>query len=410
MVSAAAKDGGLTPVAEMGKIIAKVIAKHGNKVLDDRRKVMGLLRDYAPQEQRGVKLLMASFDQGNPQAFAAHGSAPQRLALDQQVNALVANSGLQNDFAQWATEAWSQGLYGKAAPAPAPSVPAEDDLTWGSEVVTAAPAAAAVPAGLAMAPSASAAPTAPAYKVQVKTEGNIKTFAMIGAAVGILAVIAWGVIDKMHIDLGGFIPQHTTGGNVPQTGETPPAAQPQETPPAAPPPQTTPQQTTQTGDPTQADGTPWVLVSADQDNTKWPTFNGATHPGGNSRNWMFSFNARAANGHIVTYEVNASLNPDLKTGTGFLRGLDLSEKDTSQFSVSPTIDISRHWDDPSKDFEVEVSPASWDKNPTNIPNICTMFGSGTSAKKFEPGVGGFCAWEVVDGKCGPVLGCGHVAP
>ena len=72
----------------------------------------GLLRDHAPSETRAVRLLMSAYDMDVPKHLAAEGGAPSQFKIEQEVNSLVADSGLQADLARWAVNVWSAALSG----------------------------------------------------------------------------------------------------------------------------------------------------------------------------------------------------------------------------------------------------------------------------------------------------------
>ncbi len=378
--------------ADMGKVIAKIIERHSTKLLGDRRRLLGLLRDYVPGELRGVKLLMASFDQNTPQGFLEQGTAPSKISIEQQANALVTNTGLQKELALWATEAWSAGLYAKSTPMPAPVA---DDLTWGSEAVS-------VNAAIPIAPSVASPATAP----QVAVAGAPQAAAFQASA---SAAASKKPMDKFLVGcivitalIGAFGVYYNTTKRTQLTQDTPqtPPENPA-TPPAGPGRQPA-------GDPVQADGTPWLITSTADDPTQWPLFNGASHPNNAARDWEFSFNSRLSDGRLAVYAVKVSLNSDMKNGTGYIRGLDLAVPDTNKMSVSPTVNAVRDFNATSKTYITTISSPTWQTNQTSIPPICVSFSSGGNLKRFQPESGIFCVDEWSNGSCSVSIGCGHV--
>ena len=116
MVTPVSANGALnpepTPAAEMAAILGNILKKHGKAVLEDRRRTLGLLHDYAPGEARCVRLLMSAYDADVPKNLMAEDGAPNELKLEQEASSLVADSGLQVELARWAVSVWSSALTG----------------------------------------------------------------------------------------------------------------------------------------------------------------------------------------------------------------------------------------------------------------------------------------------------------
>ena len=144
------------------------------------------------------------------------------------------------------------------------------------------------------------------------------------------------------------------------------------------------------------------------DPKQWPEFNGSNHPKGAANDWEFSFNSRLSDGRLAVYAIDVSLDANLKSGNGYVRGLDLAVKDTNQTSVSPWSPVVRELHKESKTYFTTLSAPKWDKNETGIPAICVSFSSGANAKQFEPEGGLFCVSEYSNGSCSINIGCGRV--
>lgn len=110
---------------DMADIIARVVHRHGVGVLNDRRRTLGLLRDYAPTQKRGVSLLMAALDHGAAQRLATDDGQPAAIRIEREARSIVAGSGLQFDLAHWAAETWSAGLHGGASAVFAAAIPTD---------------------------------------------------------------------------------------------------------------------------------------------------------------------------------------------------------------------------------------------------------------------------------------------
>ena len=375
-----ASGAGTMPASEMAAILGRILQRHGVAVLEDRRRTLGLLRDHAPSETRAVRLLMTAYDMDVPKHLASEGGAPAQLKIEQEVNSLIADSGLQADLARWAVDVWSGALSGaapgKAAPAAAaaPSAapaPSADSLTWGDETpVQVAPAA--VPAAAPrVAPSyAPPPPSAPAAGAAGMARNPLVRYALIAAV-----VIAAGIGIKSYMD------------------------QPTPVPPAPPGPAPQPPQ-------------PTVTVASTSENVNdWPTFPGATHPNGNPNAWQFQFNLRFADARILAYNVFVAMNSGGRGGSGSMRALDMRYVNggAEMVSSTPTLSVTREIEPSSKIYLTHITAASWDKNPSRAPNICLIFSSGNSLLTFNPDNGVFCAFELQGGSCSSQkIGCGKL--
>src|ERR1700690_2043150 len=187
------------PVSEMAEILGRILQRHGMAVLEDRRRTLGLLRDHAPSETRAVRLLMSAYDMDVPKHLAAEGGAPSQFKIEQEVNSLVTDSGLQADLARWAVNVWSAALSGAApggavsppvvtAAALTAAAPSADSLTWGDDAPavqvapTAAPPTAPMVAPSYAPPPSSAAPMG-AAGIAAMAQKPMFRFALIGAAI-----------------------------------------------------------------------------------------------------------------------------------------------------------------------------------------------------------------------------------
>jgi hypothetical protein len=388
-----ASSAGTMPASEMAAILGRILQRHGMAVLEDRRRTLGLLRDHAPSETRGVRLLMAAYDLDVPKNLAAEGGAPSQIRIEQEVNSLIADSGLQSDLARWAVNVWSAALSGGApASAASPAVvapeavppPSADDLTWDDE-----------PAGVQVAPAAAAPsavpPTAPAVAPSYAPPPS--SAAPMGAAgLGSLAqkpMFRYGLIAAALIlavvGIKSFMgPSDDDGKPVKPSEPTVPAK------PVA----------------------PSVVVASTSTNVSdWPEFSGAAHPNNDPNSWQFQFNLRFGDNRIIAYNVFVAMNGNGRAGTGSVRALDVRYLNGSAEWVSstPSLSVSREFQSGANIFVTHVNTTAWTKNPSNAPNVCVIFSSGNQQRPFNPDKGAFCAFELQGNTCSEQkIGCGRL--
>jgi hypothetical protein len=65
---AAGIDAAASPA--LATILKNLLAKYGAGLLGERRRLLGLLRDYAPDRAREIRLLMTALDLETPQRLA----------------------------------------------------------------------------------------------------------------------------------------------------------------------------------------------------------------------------------------------------------------------------------------------------------------------------------------------------
>lgn len=393
--SAEASNAGTMPVSEIGGILGRILQRHGMAVLEDRRRTLGLLRDHAPSETRAVRLLMSAYDMDVPKHLAAEGGAPTQFKIEQEVNSLVADSGLQADLARWAVNVWSAALSGAtpgsavspavvaaAAAAAPPAAPSADSLTWGDDAPgvpvapTAAPPTAPTVAPSYTPPPSSAVP-AGAARAAAFAQKPMFRYGLIGAA---LIVTIVGI--KSYMDVSDDAGKQAS-----------PAAPSQ---PATPAPQP--------GQPA-----PVLIASTSEDANEWPAFPGAAHPNNNPNSWQFQFNLRFADGRVMTYNVFVAMNANGRAGNGSVRALDVRylNNGADMVSSTPSLPVSREIWASSKAYLTRINTTTWTKNPSRAPNICLVFSSGNLPRSFVPDKGNFCAFELQGNTCGSQsVGCG----
>ena len=89
-----------------------MVARHGQQVVDDPRKVEGLLRDLCCNERPEANMLIAALKEGIPAEMlsSSQTGVPVTLTLSRMYSRLCTNMGMAGDAAAWAVETWALAL------------------------------------------------------------------------------------------------------------------------------------------------------------------------------------------------------------------------------------------------------------------------------------------------------------
>ena len=122
--------------------LREIVARHGQQVVRDGRRVEGLLRDYCGEYRREVSVLVMALEEHVPSdLLAAPATTPREVLLARLARRLSDNLALSEAAANWAVNSWALALGQisgdelKTIERPAPA-----------QAVTAAAAAASAPA------------------------------------------------------------------------------------------------------------------------------------------------------------------------------------------------------------------------------------------------------------------------
>lgn len=108
------------PANDILPALQRIVSRHGSAILGDRRRLVGLLRDHAPDRLAAIRLFVAAFDTGMPQRLKAGPHLSDEMARESE--ALAASSGCGLDLARQAVAAWA-GILSSPRPMPLPGVP-----------------------------------------------------------------------------------------------------------------------------------------------------------------------------------------------------------------------------------------------------------------------------------------------
>lgn len=91
--------------------LRKIIAKYGNDLAGDRRRVEGLLKDLCGGHRREINVLTGAIEERVPlDLLAAAKSQPRELLLTKLAKRLEDNLGLTPEAANWAVGSWALAL------------------------------------------------------------------------------------------------------------------------------------------------------------------------------------------------------------------------------------------------------------------------------------------------------------
>jgi hypothetical protein len=367
---AAGIDAAASPA--LATILKNLLAKYGAGLLGERRRLLGLLRDYAPDRAREIRLLMTALDLETPQRLA---KATDSEALGLEARTLASDAGLRDDVAQWTAATWAAVF---RDPAAAPSAVAtatgaaplaaavDDDLTWDSPQ-PAAPIQAAI--------GAQAQP--PARALSPINFDPSKSLRYIGIATIVAAVTSVWIFGRDESPVA------------PPTTEAPaPSAAPAGAP----------------------NGEQPIVASPSPNFKDWPDVPDAGHPDNDPLAWHFRTNFRMPDQRFFIYDVTVQIASGMTTGVGVILALDasLASKGVSAVSKSVPIRVDRSLDQSIHEYRATVNVSGWEKNPSNAPLLCINFNAGKTKQRFEPQYGFFCASLFENGVCSNVaVGCGH---
>jgi len=91
--------------------LVEIVAKHGKTVVDNPRRLEGLLRDYCGVYRREISVLtMALEERIAPDLLAAAKSTPRQVLLGRLAQRLCDNLALSEPAARWAVDSWAFAL------------------------------------------------------------------------------------------------------------------------------------------------------------------------------------------------------------------------------------------------------------------------------------------------------------
>lgn len=106
----------LVPGPDLAPVVAGLLRREGIGLLERRARLNGLLRDYAPNAMRDIRLLLTAYDAGTPARLQASGEPLAAAALAIETDRMVNEFGCAAPLARNAVETWARALVGFRAP------------------------------------------------------------------------------------------------------------------------------------------------------------------------------------------------------------------------------------------------------------------------------------------------------
>lgn len=117
----ASTESHLAPGPDLAPVLIGLLRRDGIGLLEQRRRLNGLLRDYAPNAIRDIRLLLAAYDAGTPARLEASSDPSAAGPLAAEADWLVEEFGCARPLALHAVETWGRALSGLRAPIPVPA-------------------------------------------------------------------------------------------------------------------------------------------------------------------------------------------------------------------------------------------------------------------------------------------------
>jgi formylglycine-generating enzyme required for sulfatase activity len=91
--------------------LCEIISQYRHEVLDDTRRLEGLLRDYCSAYKKEVNVLVIALKERIPfELLKSNDNLPREVLFARLVSRLVEDLGLSEDVAVWAVETWALAL------------------------------------------------------------------------------------------------------------------------------------------------------------------------------------------------------------------------------------------------------------------------------------------------------------
>ncbi len=91
--------------------LREIVARHGQEVVRDVRRVEGLLRDYCGEHRREISVLLMALEEHVPaDLLAARATTPRVVLLARLAQRLCDNLALSEAAARWAVNSWALAL------------------------------------------------------------------------------------------------------------------------------------------------------------------------------------------------------------------------------------------------------------------------------------------------------------
>jgi parallel beta-helix repeat protein len=90
--------------------LCKIIARHGQSIASEPRRLAALLRDYNPSYRREIAVLVSAAEEGVARELLARTGLPREALLARLTRRLHENVAMEITAAQWAVNSWALAL------------------------------------------------------------------------------------------------------------------------------------------------------------------------------------------------------------------------------------------------------------------------------------------------------------
>ncbi len=100
-----------TTFVDPHQVLGHLVQSYGRELLDDPRRVEGLLRDYCPSRRREISALVAAQKEHVATEFITfQGQIPPSVLVARLARRLHEQVGLTEELSQWAVSCWAVAL------------------------------------------------------------------------------------------------------------------------------------------------------------------------------------------------------------------------------------------------------------------------------------------------------------
>ena len=157
--------------------LLEIVAKHGRSIIENPRRLEGLLRDYCGEHRREISVLVTAVEEHavSDMLAASAGSLPRKVLLARLAQRLCDNLALSEAAALWSIQSWALalGIISEAEiPAGASSLKTEET---NAPARTASPALSSSPKAAAAITSSASRPAISSFIVAANGGGNFRS-------------------------------------------------------------------------------------------------------------------------------------------------------------------------------------------------------------------------------------------
>lgn len=128
-------DGEFASGPDLAPVLLALLRREGIGILEQRGRLNGLLRDYAPMAIRDIRLLLVAHDAGTPARLQASVDPLAAAPLADEADRMVDEFGCAKPLALNAVRTWARALSNLRNPVPAGAAEAQPIPAYAGETV-----------------------------------------------------------------------------------------------------------------------------------------------------------------------------------------------------------------------------------------------------------------------------------